>query len=130
MEQLICCLSEVQLLLGVPTVHCLGKSLVWGSAQPLLSGAEVSWQRTKPVCNQTVEPFRRSWGHSSHRLNFREKIIPLKLEVLDDFKNLVRLDWKQPLVFQTLSEFQFFALHTLLEIDELLLISGECLINH
>lgn len=73
---------------------------------------------------------RLSWGHSFHRLNFKETIISLKLEVLDDFKNLVRLDWKQTLIFRTLSEFQFFALHTLLEIDELPFISGKCLLNH
>lgn len=50
--RLICWHDEVQLLLGVQTLHWLGKSLVWGSAQPLLSGTELSWQRTKPVCNQ------------------------------------------------------------------------------
>jgi len=51
----------------------------------------VSWQRTKPVTGKTVVTCRLSWTYSFHKLYYREGIIPLKLEVLDDWKNSGRL---------------------------------------
>lgn len=122
--RLICWHCKVRLL-KVQTVHLLGKRLVWGSSQPLLSETEVSWQRTKPVCNQKD---CSDWARPFHKSYFMEGIIPLKLKVLDDWKNSGRQNWKQCFIFQTLSEFQFCSSQSLLEIREQTLLSGECLL--
>lgn len=85
-------------------------------------------EQSLSVIRKTVVTCRLSWTHSFHKWYFREGIILLKLEVLDDWKNSGRLDWKQPLIFQTLSEFWFFESHILLEISGTQLTSGECLL--
>lgn len=92
--------------------------IAWGKGQspsfgilhrPYFQGHNWAGKEQRPYV--IWKTFKLSWGHSFHRLNFKEKIISLKLEVLDDFKNLVRLDWKQPLIFRTLN---FNPLHCIL----------------